>query len=412
MKEPLFKNRSFIYFLSAQSISQLGDWIHWVTILAFVYDSTHSGLALASVPITLTITRIAVAPFAGVLVDRYNRKKIMIVTNIGQALLVCLFLFDAVLRSLAAIILVTMSVSILSSIHEPTKQCVIPMIVKKEDMLKANSLMQAIMNSLWVFGPIMGGGLIVIFGFKFGFLFNAITFLVSGLLIQGVKLGVRQEKQCSMNFIKEMRVGVTYVRKNRIASVLIISTFIVMLGGGSVNALMASLPNDVYHVSTKIGYAVLLSFTGIGWVVGSYVLARYAKKVEYKKTKFSLWFIAGTMSGLTVLLVVQTDLFLVGCMAWLSHGIFNSTRDILETTIIQETVSEEFMGRIFAFQGLLIEVASIISISIGGILLTLAGIKTVFSFAGIMEIISVVFGFFLLYKFVFNHKKTSSTQVT
>ncbi|MGD2072584.1 MAG: hypothetical protein PVG65_03755 [Candidatus Thorarchaeota archaeon] len=65
MKGKMLKNKNFFYFLSSQAISQLGDWIHWVPLLAFVYESTKSGNAIARVSIALTVTRIVFAPIAG-----------------------------------------------------------------------------------------------------------------------------------------------------------------------------------------------------------------------------------------------------------------------------------------------------------------------------------------------------------
>lgn len=415
MKETLLKNRNFAYFLSAQAISQLGDWIHWVTILSFVYESTRSGIAMASVSVALTVTRIATAPFAGVIADRYDRKMIMISTDFLQAVFVSLFLFDVVLKSMQALLLIVVCVSILSSVYEPTKRCVVPMIMKKEEILKANSLMQTVMNALWVFGPVAGGGLIALFGFKCGFLFNALTFLISGLLTVGIQLRPLQEEsreQPEKNFMKELKTGLKYIRWNHIVFTLFASAFIQMLGGGSVNALMAALPNDVYKFSTRIGYALLLSFTGTGWVLGSFFLFGYAKKMQRLDRKLWFWFITGICSGLTIVLVVNTPLFFIGCMIWFFHGVFNCVRDVIETTVVQETVSDEVMGRVFSVQGLLIELASITSMSIGGFLYSSYGIKVVFSYAGFMEVLSVFIGFFFLYRVILAIKKGKSFKIS
>jgi MFS family permease len=99
-----------------------------------------------------------------------------------------------------------MCVSILSSIYEPTKRSIIPMIVKKEEILKANSLIETVMNALWVLGPVTGGGLITILGFIFGFLANACTFLISGFLTLGIHLNPVHESY-HRNFIKEIAEG-------------------------------------------------------------------------------------------------------------------------------------------------------------------------------------------------------------
>ncbi len=361
-------------------------------------------MAMASVSIALTVTRIVTAPVAGVIADRYNRKVIMVSTDFLQALFISLFLFDVVLNSMHAILLVVVCVSVLSSIYEPTKRCVVPMIIKKEEILRANSLMETVMNALWVLGPVTGGGLIALFGFKFGFLFNSVTFLASGLLTLGIRLRPVQEESQQRHFVREVTNGFKYIRANSIVFILFVAAFILMLGGGSVNALMAALPNDVYGFSTRIGYALLLSFTGAGWVLGGLFLFGYASKIRYLNRKLWFWFITGILSGLTIILVVNTAVFYIGCVIWFSHGIFNCIRDVIETTIVQETVNEEIMGRVFSVQGLLIELASIISMGIGGVLYNIYGIKLVFSYAGFMEVFSAVLGFFLLYKILMSKK--------
>lgn len=358
---------------------------------------------MASVSIALTITRIAAAPVAGVIADRYNRKMIMVSTDLLQAFFISLFLFDAVLTRMSAILSIVVCVSVLSSIYQPTRNCVIPMIIKKEEILKANSLMETVMNALWVLGPVTGGGLIALFGFKFGFLFNAITFFASGMLTLGIQLAPVQkepQKPEESNFVKEVTTGLHYIKKNNVVFILFVSAFILMLGGGSVNALMAALPHDVYNFSTKMGYALLLSFTGVGWVLGSLLLFGYANRIQRLNRKVVFWFVTGIFSGLTIVLVVNTAVFFIGCVIWFSHGVFNCIRDVIETTIVQETVDEDIMGRVFSVQGLLIELASIISMGIGGVLYNMYGIKLVFTYAGFMEVFSAVVGFFFLYKVI------------
>ncbi len=157
---------------------------------------------------------------------------------------------------------------------------------------------------------------------------------------------------------------------------LFVSAFIMMLGGGSVNALTAALPHDVYSFSTKMGYALLLSSIGAGWVLGSLFLLGHANRIQRLNRKVVFWLITGIFSGLTIVLVVNTAVFLVGCVIWFSHGVFNCIRDVIETTIVQETVDEGIMGRVFSVQGLLIELASIISMGIGGVLYNIYGGQT------------------------------------
>lgn len=407
MRETLLRNRDFAYFLSAQLISQLGDWIHWVTILAFVYESTHSGMAMASVSIALTATRIAAAPAAGVMADRYNRKAIMVSADFLQAACVSLFLLNAILTRMYAILTVTVCVSVLSSIYEPTKKAVLPMIIQKNELLRANSLMESVMNALWVLGPVTGGGLITILGFKWGFFINACSFLVSGALTLGMRMGMQVQPQAEdlthveeKGFVQEVVTGLKYIRKNEIVFILFVSTFTAMLGGGSVNALMATLPHDVYHFSTGVGYALLLSAAGAGWVLGSLFLFGYASRIRQLGRRLGFWVITGILSGLTVIFVVNTPVFSIGCVVWFSHGLFNCIRDIIETTIVQETVHEEVMGRVFSTQGLLVELASIVSMALGGILYSMHGIGVVFTYAGSMEAFSAVMGFFFLYRVV------------
>lgn len=394
----LRENKNFLYFLGAQGVSQMGDWVHWVTILSLVYTSTKSGLAIASIPIVLSGTRFLLSSFAGVITDRFNRKSLMIVTNFGQGFLVLLLIFSLSLDGLTQIsyiLFLTFLISFLSTLHEPTKKSIIPMIVKKREILKANSVLQSLMNSIWILGPLLGGGLITFLGYEAGFVFNSLTFFVSLIFILPLKLPSNINNSPSP-FLEEFKQGFGYLKKKKLVLLLTLSTFIMMLGAGGVNALMAAVPKDLYNFTTGMGYSLFLSAVGIGWVFGSSLLVKFSNKIRSKETKVKIWFLSRIISGATIIGVVYAGGFQLAALIWLAHGVFNSFHDSIEDTLIQETVKKKITGRIFGIKGTLEESASIISMAICGLIYEIYNVVASFTYSGSLEIFSAFFLILLL----------------
>lgn len=387
--------------MSAQVISQVGDWVQWVTVLVYIYETTHSGMALSSVFIAMTVTRVVMSPLAGAIVDRVDRRKAMIYTSFGQGILVCVLfgLLRADLLGLSALLVLVTAISILSTVYEPTKRAVIPMIVAKDEILAANSMMEVFMNAVWVLGPVTGGGIVTLAGFGAGFILNAFTFFASGSLICLIRLEYKTDGTSlqSKTILRDIKEGFHYIRVQPVVLSLILADFIMMFGAGAVNSQTPSLPQEVYHIGAEIGYPFLLSTVGIGWVVGSLVLVRMSPSLKGTQTKFLLWIFSRAGGGITIILIAHLTNFYFGCCIWFVHGVLNSFHDTVGTTVVQETCDPKFLGRVFSTAGLLMETASLISISLGGILHDVYGIVLVYNYAGSVEIVSILTALIILY---------------
>ena len=172
---------------SAGIVNGIGDWFSQIAILTLLLVLTNSGLAVGLTLSIKLIPYLIFGPIGGALADRYSRKNIMIITDIIRAIFIIpLFFVDSV-DDIWIIYVVTFLTSICNAIYSPSRNSLLPSVVKKENLLQINALEQVLLGIVLFIGAVCGGLLAQLFGNDTIFIMNGVSFIIAALLVSTIR---------------------------------------------------------------------------------------------------------------------------------------------------------------------------------------------------------------------------------
>lgn len=317
----LFANRSFCMLWLAQIFSQFADriiFVVFVTIIAINFDPSGKATSLQSwLYIAFTIPAILLTAIAGVFIDIWNKKAVMIITNILRGIIILLLpFFDKTLMELYALAFLLSSVT---QFFVPAEASIIPSVANKYQLLTANSLFTTTMMASLIFGFALGDPMINIFGINYVHIGIGIFFFIAAICLIFVNYKPIKDNdngnKHEMTFFKDMREGLLYIKeapivRSAMLKLAVLFSIIVMLSIMSIGLSQKYLyPNNPAVGAQKFAYIVV--FCGIGMVLGAFLIGHYFRKLE----KHLLIYIGITLCGFALLmfsmlpLIPQIDVF-------------------------------------------------------------------------------------------------------
>ena len=243
----LLRNRSFVALWLGQTISFVGDYFYWLAIPIMVERLTGSALQVGLSVIASTLPFLLLGPLAGVFVDRWDRKRTMIISDLLRGLLVLACLLVQTSDQVWIYYTVAFLMSCVSRFFFPAQNAVLPLIVTGEDdLLSANGLMQIVQTAGFLLGPALAGFSIGLWGPQVAFTIDSASFFVSavGILFMTVP-NIRGDKQATgrqrpvrgqtATVWTEMRDGMSYLFGNRTMVGILVCLSVVQLGVGSIH---------------------------------------------------------------------------------------------------------------------------------------------------------------------------------
>ncbi len=238
----------------AQGISDVGDGLTLLTLMLLVNQLTHSTLALAAVAIALAIPPLTIGIVAGTYVDRWDRRRIMIVADSLRTVVVLGFVFAGRAELVPLVIVLALVQSSIGTFFSPARGALVPRVVPADGLLAANSVTQATRVIAGVIGSAMAGLIVGVAGLTWpAFVIDAATFAISALLIVGVTAGVgtpsAAERVAASGVGASVREGLGVVTGSRLLSTTLLALALAMLGLGAINVLFLPLIVNVLGVS-------------------------------------------------------------------------------------------------------------------------------------------------------------------
>jgi len=272
----------------AQIVSYLGDWFAFVALAGLVEDVTDSRFLVSLVLVSMTIPGLFMSPIAGSFADRFDRRKILIVVSILQALAALLLL----LHSAAGIWITFVAqclIAALASFVGPSTSASVPNLVDNDDDLrKTNALFGSTWGTMLAVGAALGGVFAAVFGRNAAFIANAVSFVVATILFAGVKRPMQSERTQNSNKgrvrpIADMKEAINVAKKDPVILALLCSKMTFAVGAGIVSQL-AVLASNVFNVGDS-GRGLLIGVRGIGSGLGPILGARIAGRDMAKLLK-------------------------------------------------------------------------------------------------------------------------------
>jgi DHA3 family macrolide efflux protein-like MFS transporter len=380
----LLKIRDYRYLWTGQIISDIGDSMTNLALLLLVNHLTGSTAALATMAIMLALPSLTFGLFAGVIVDRADRKRVMILSDILRGLFVLGFILVDSPQKVWLLFGIGFIQAAIATFFNPARGALIPNIVPKEGLLSANSISQ---TSRIIFG-LIGTGLAGFIIGKFGkywiiFAVDGLTFALSMLMISRIQfthqVGAQKEPINIKLIISELGEGLKLTFTNRILTGAIIAFAVTMLGIGAVNVLLVPLLiNDLMVPETSF---VAIEFSQVaGMVLAGALVAILASRLK----PTTILAVALILLGIDVALMsMPTQVWHIMIILFFA-GIFITPIQASGSTIIQTAVPDEVRGRTGSANNALITTAQLVSMGLAGLLADKLGARTVFVLGGAM----------------------------
>jgi predicted MFS family arabinose efflux permease len=378
--ELLRGNRNFRQLWLGQVVSQMGDWFDTIALYTIILNLTGSGRHIGLLMVARFVPSFVFGSLSGVVADRFNRRTIMIVSDLLRAVVVLGFLLVRRADQVWIIYFLTVLQLAFSTFFEPAKTAVIPSIVADRELVSANAISSVTWSAMLTLGAAIGGVVTGLFGTDVAFILDALSFLLSASLIASVRIPKRpprEKRKLTMSRalgITETIEGARYVkRRPRVLALLLVKPAWGM--GGGILTLLAVFGEKIFPVghSAATGIGVLFAARGIGTAVGPIVARRISGEGK-KRMQFSIG-IAFLIGGVFYIAFGAATSFIV---ALIVLGIAHTGGSILwvfSTVLLQRGVEDNFRGRVFAAELALLTLTMAVSNYATGVLLDPVGLS-------------------------------------
>jgi len=362
-RQLITQNKYFRRLWTGQVISELGNWFNLIAELGLARSLSGTSLAATAVLVSRMGPFVLFAPFAGVVVDRFSRRKIMIAADLSRALIALGYLLVNRPEQLWIAYASGAALSAITVFFDGAKSASLPNLAKGRELLPANALMHSTRFLQLTLGAATGGVVSEHFGYKVAFIVNSLSFVASAYFIwripeesmtsddaQTVVGQTANKRQSSVGrFFQDMRLGFAYIWRTPLILGFVFINLAWATGGGATNLIYDRFGGHIYRSGAQgdMGVAILYTAVGLGLVIGMFVARWVGIWVERKQITnlfigvslviHGLFFAAG---GLT------NGLFAMAACIFVSRLIIGSEFAIQETMMMR-IIPDELRGRVF-----------------------------------------------------------------
>ncbi len=393
-------NKPFMVLFAAQFAENIGRAVSGLAIEFLIFELTGSPLLMGMLAIIWLLPYVIIAPFAGVYTDRFDQRKIMLYSNIISCIAAIGFVVVYVLKDILTVITITQQASygitilvttinytwllvplfILCFINSssaafffPARNAYTRLIVKKKNLLVANSIGSTVFQIATIVGYLLAGFLAAK-SYLLSFSFNASTFLISGLLIGGIffigKKPPKVHRERSQNIRQEMKsitkdivVGYRTIREHPKITYMLLIFSMITFTFGAINVLFIVILQGEMRLDQTM-YGVMQALMGASGIITAIILMSFGK-IKRKILLLNVAFLLATVA-MYLFATVRNKWAMMGIM--FSFGIIIVLINIPSSTLIQETIPYEKQGRVFGTQQLVQGIAQLVGMGIVAII--------------------------------------------
>lgn len=343
-------HKNFRYFWLGQCASLIGTWMQNIGQSWLVLSITNSPLLLGVLGVVQFIPLTVFSLFAGVVVDRFPKKKILIFTQFSSmllALILSLLVFTNHIRY-GYILIIAFLLGCVNCIDNPARQSFTVEIAGREDLMNAIALNSAIFNLARILGPSIGALVMAYMGAGWCFLLNGLSYIavIFGLFKITTESYLRKKVEES-NIINEIKDGLNYVKNSRILFETILMMLMMGIFAFNYNVLVPSYTKLVLFQDEK-AYGILMSFLGIGSLIGAIAASMRSKKGL--NTKVML--LSAVIISVMMILNGMNRNFAIAAILLAVTGIFNIQFTTTANSTLQLNSENEYRGRVMSVYSL------------------------------------------------------------
>lgn len=403
----VLKSKNFFFLWLGQIISQFGDRLNQMAMIALVYQrAPGSSLELAKIISFTIIPVFVIGPVAGVYVDRWDRRRTMYVCDSLRCVLVLLIpLLFFYKQSMLPIYIVVFLVFCVGRFFVPAKMSVVPDLVDEKNLLLANSLINTTGMIAAALGFGLSGLIISWIGPKSGFYLDSVSFFISAILIFLIGKKINHEKKESLikmgkdvleviqkSVMQEIKEGIFYLVKNKDLRYTIFLLFLLWGALGSIYTVIIVFVQGSLHSATKdLGFLVM--FLGLGLFFGSLIYGKFGHKLSLFRTIFLSLISSGSAIVIFALLVKSMPSFLLASALAIVLGLVVSPIMAAGNTLIHQVTHDEMRGKVFSSLEFVMHLAFLLCMLLSALFADQIGEMKILISVGIILIITGIWGF-------------------
>ena len=372
-------NRNFSLLWVGQIISQFGDRLDQMALIALIYHFAPGSTVQMAKLMSFTIIPVfLIGPIAGVYVDRWDRRRTMVVCDILRGILILLIPFYFIrLNSLLPIYAIVFLVFSIGRFYVPAKMSIIPDLVKSDDLLLANSLVNTTGMVAAMFGLGLGGILVGMVGAEGGFLIDGVSFLISGIMIfflstkamrelkkeRLIDVGKEIAEVIRKSAIDEMKEALIFLKNQKQIRSCFGILFLLWAALGSIYVVSIVFVQKVFSSVTKeIG--LLVAALGLGLFLGTLAYGRLGYKAAGFKTVFACILLAGMVLFSFVIAVLKIPNLLIALLLAFILGLVISPVMVISNTMVQQFTDNSMRGKVFSSLEIVVHLAFLLAMLI------------------------------------------------
>jgi MFS family permease len=382
------RQRSFRLLFAGQVVSNLGDWLDLLALLALIaYQWRLGAAALAGLTMMMLLPAALVSPLAGVFVDRWPCRRVMIVSDLARAGLALTLIWAP---NVVVLLATVFTMRVFSTFFSPARQVAIRLVVPADDLLQANALSRLSINVTKVLGPGLGGAVVLLAGPRGAFVADSVSFLMSAALLGVLRLprptdqtpaGHAPKRAFLASFGRDFAGGVGYIFRTPLLAVAVGAQMAEALLIESNDSLIVLAFKGLGMSATVVGFAIGCS--GLGNVAGALAIGQWGGRLNPLRQmgagKLLLGLVGGGV-GVALLLGIQGDVRWFPAVV--ASGVGFAAIWVPFSYIVQRETPPELLGRVSATAVALYTTTGLAGPPLGAFLAQRVGVGMVFVLTG------------------------------
>jgi MFS family permease len=389
-------NRNYRYTWLGQVVSEIGDHFNNIAVFSLALEHTQSPIVVTGVMLARAVPAVVAGPIAGVLLDRMDRKRVMIASDLVRCLVALGFIFAIRDKSNWMLYAFSALLMFASPFFTSGRSSILPSIASKDELHTANSLTQTTQWTTLTIGTFSAGMAVMQFGYVGAFLFNALSFVISAACIWQLRVPdgfrPRRDDLDEAEVVRpwhEYREGLRYMK----SSPLIFGLALIGVGwasGGGAAQVLFSVFGQLVFKRGSAGIGVLWGCAGIGMLCGAAVAHTIGKRMSFRTYKNSI-IVCYVIHGGAYVIFSQMRSFALACFfIGLSRAAI-AVSSILNFSQLLRVVSDRYRGRVFATMESMVWSTMMLSMLAAGVASQYYDPRTVAAWAGVISSTTAVF---------------------
>jgi dTMP kinase len=387
----LFGTHEFFRLWLVQVVSSMGDWLGLsaIIVLASRVGGAGGAGAISLVMAARIIPGFFFGPMAGVLVDRWDRKRVMVVCDLGRATVVALLPF---VDNLAGLVLASLVLEVFTLLWSPAKDATVPNLVPPEHLTSANSLSLAAAYGTFPFAALLFAllagvsdrlagldafGALELDQMSLALYVDVATFLFAALMVRSLPIPRRQRTRVRQgtrradlaNTLAELKEGWHFIFLNHTVRAVNVGLATGLIGGGMLIPLGAVYAAEVLDAGDGVGYGLFTTALGFGVATGAILVSVFQKRLP----KAAVFTVSLLVAGAALFVGASSSRLGLTVAAVFVMGVFVGPVYVIGFVLLQEEVNDDLRGRVFSSLNTLVRLCVLLAMIVGPLLAATLG---------------------------------------